>query len=469
MGARVTIGVVQVRSKRAKKRSPSVGESIGPEARTRPHRFPEGEGPRLYRLRSGRIVAGVAVGLARHLELPVLWVRAAFAVLASFGGAGVLVYGLLWMFVRQRADGGGQASVRERQQGLVLLVLGIGLAVVVASASAVPPWLVGTLASTLVGGAVLWREADESQRDQWRREARSSVLGVLAGGRAARFRVLAGALLVVIGLLFFVRGAAGSEVPVVLAAVSATLIGMAVLTVPWWMRLVGDLDVERSTRIRSQERAEIAAHLHDSVLQTLALIQKQATSEREVRRLARSQERELRQWLYGPGGYSRTSRRMTEAPVAMPASSGPETGAEEAVEPAAVADTVSAELGRVCGEVEDGFDITVRPVVVGDDRLDESLRALLAAAREAVVNAAKHAGVDEVSVYAELQPDRAELFVRDRGAGFDPDEVAEDRHGLADSIRGRMERNGGQVRLRTSPGAGTEVHLDLPRTPERRQ
>ncbi|NHD16703.1 PspC domain-containing protein [Actinopolyspora sp. BKK1] len=468
MGARATIDVVQVRSRRPKKRSPSVGDASGPEARTRPYHSSVEEEPRLYRLRSGRIVAGVAAGIARHLELPVLWVRAAFAVLASFGGAGVLAYGLLWVFVRQRADTGGQASVRERQQGLVLLVLGIGLAVVVASASAVPPWLVGTLASILVGGAVLWREADESQRDQWRREARSSVLGTLAdGGRAARLRVLAGALLVVIGLFFFVRGAAGSEIPVVLAAVSATLVGMAVLTVPWWMRLVGDLDVERSTRIRSQERAEIAAHLHDSVLQTLALIQKQASSEREVRRLARSQERELRQWLYGPGGYSRTSRRMTEAPVAMPTSSGPDTGAEETVEPAAVAETVSTELGRICGEIEDDFDVAVRPVVVGDGRLDDSLRALLAAAREAVVNAAKHAGVDEVSVYAELQPERAELFVRDRGAGFDPDEVAEDRHGLADSIRGRMERNGGRVRLRTSPGAGTEIHLDLPRSPER--
>ncbi|WP_019852917.1 ATP-binding protein [Actinopolyspora mortivallis] len=449
---------MQARSRRFARGVPGEEDTVDPHAQTVPLRSPGLR--RVYRQRSGRVVAGVAIGIARHLDIPVLWVRAVFAALAALGGAGVLAYGLLWVFVRQRPDGGGESTERERRQGLVLLLLGIGMAVSVASLSAVPSWLVVTLGATLVGGAVLWREADESQRQQWRREARSSVRGLLAGGgRAGTLRVLAGALLVLAGMVVFVGGAIGSEVPVVFAAVVATLVGVAVLTVPWWMRLVGDLDVERATRIRSQERAEIAAHLHDSVLQTLALIQKQAGSEREVRRLARSQERELRQWLYGPAGYSRGSHPMTESPVAMREPGEPDTG-----ESASTSGTLSEELGRICGEVEDGFDVTVQPVVVGDGPVDERLRAMLAAAKEAVVNAAKHAGVEEVSVYAELQPDRAELFVRDRGAGFDPEAVRADRHGLSDSIRGRMERNGGRVRLRTAPGSGTEVQLELPRT-----
>ncbi|SFD63608.1 phage shock protein C (PspC) family protein [Actinopolyspora alba] len=433
------------------------------ERRTRPMYVTGTDIPRLYRRRSGRVVAGVAIGISDHLGFPVVWVRAVFAMLAALGGAGILGYGLLWIFVRQRSDIVGTESERERRQGVGLLLLGVGLAAVVASVSAVPPWLVGAMGATLVGGAVIWREADESQRGQWREGARSSIVGLLGGGgRAGVLRLLAGVALVFLGLCAFVLATIGSEVPVVLAAVVATLVGVALLTVPWWMRLSGDLDVERSTRIRSQERAELAAHLHDSVLQTLALIQKQAGAEREVRRLARSQERELRRWLYGPGGYSGSSRPMSHAPTASPGTSGEESAATGEFE-RLPEETLAAELARICGEVEDAFAITVQHVVVGDGPLDEPLRAVLAAAREAIVNAAKHAGVDEVSVYAESQPDRVELFVRDRGAGFDPDEVDPDRHGLSESIRGRMERNGGRVRLRTSPGAGTEIHLDLPR------
>ncbi|KGI82199.1 histidine kinase [Actinopolyspora erythraea] len=458
---------MQVRSRHSPKQ-PVAGKETGGTAgrRTQPL-YVTGTGiPRLYRRRSGRVVAGVATGISDHLGFPVVWVRAVFAMLAALGGAGIVGYGLLWIFVRQRSDIPGTESEREHRQGVALLLLGVGLAVVVASVSAVPPWLVGALGATMVGGAVIWREADESQRGQWREGARSSLLGLLGGGgRAGVLRLLAGAVLVFLGLYAFVLATTmGSEVPVVFAAVVATLIGVALLTVPWWMRLSGDLDAERATRIRSQERAELAAHLHDSVLQTLALIQKQAGAEREVRRLARSQERELRRWLYGPDGYSGSSRPMTHAPTASPATSAEEAGTGESER--VPEETLSAELARICGEAEDAFAVTVQHVVVGDGPLDEPLRAVLAAAREAIVNAAKHAGVDEVSVYAELQPDRAELFVRDRGVGFDPDAVDPDRHGLAESIRGRMERNGGRVRLRTSPGSGTEIHLDLPRAAE---
>ena len=213
----------------------------------------------------------------------------------------------------------------------------------------------------------------------------------------------------------------------------------SVLTVPFWLRLVRDLSDERRARIRTDERAEIAAHLHDSVLQTLALIQKQSEQPREVARLARSQERELRGWLYGPNGYGKPAENVEEA-----------TG------------QLSEALATACGEVEDTFAISVGQVVVGDAELDESLVALVQAAREAIVNAAKHAGVEEVSVFAEVEPTSVTVFVRDRGKGFDPDLVPDDRHGLADSIRGRMTRHGGTCKVRTAPGEGTEVQLAMP-------
>jgi signal transduction histidine kinase len=226
-----------------------------------------------------------------------------------------------------------------------------------------------------------------------------------------------------------------------LLAAAATLVGVAVLTVPWWLRLMRALGEERRARIRTEERAEIAAHLHDSVLQTLALIQQQSESAREVRRLARSQERELRAWLYGPQGYGR----------AQPHGAG------------AAVSTFATALHSAAGEVEDTYAVSMQVVVVGDCALEESLPALVQASREAMVNAAKHAGVAEVSVYAEVEPGQVHVFVRDRGAGFDPAAVAADRHGLADSIHGRMERHGGTVTLRTAPGEGTEVQLAIAR------
>jgi signal transduction histidine kinase/phage shock protein PspC (stress-responsive transcriptional regulator) len=403
---------------------------------------------RLHRQRTGRLVAGVSAGIAEHLGIPVLWVRAVFAVLAAFGGAGIAAYGLLWVFVPQQPDTHRPVSGKERQQGIGLILLGIGLAVGVGSIGGIPAWLAGPLGVALVGAAVVWREADESQRRRWRQGARTGVAGVLldGGGRAAAVRILGGVALVVAGIVVFLAGKTTvSDLQFALLAVFSALAGAAVLTIPWWVRLLRDLNLERASRIRSQERAEIAAHLHDSVLQTLALIQKQADTSREVRRLARGQERELRTWLYGPSGYGRTN------------------GAGRGDDDSASVTTLADELAQACGEVEDAFAIKVQQVTVGDCELDEPLAALLAAAREAVVNAAKHAGVGEVSVYSEVADERVEIYVRDRGAGFDPDSVRADRHGLADSIRGRMERNGGRVRVRTAPGAGTEVQMEMPR------
>lgn len=408
-----------------------------------PERVPvESAGPRMYRHRSGRALAGVAVGLADHLGVRVLWVRVTFAVLAALGGAGLFAYGLLWVFVPQRSheESVQPSSPRDRQQALALLVLGIGLALGGSTVTGVlRGWVAVPLAVALVGAAVVWREADESQRRRWRVGARSGVAGVMLGGGgwSAVVRILAGVALVMTGIgVVVLRSGSFDQVQFALLAVLATLVGVAVLTVPFWLRMVRDLGEERRVRIRSDERAEIAAHLHDSVLQTLALIQKQADAPKEVVRLARGQERELRGWLYGASGY----------------------GAREEAAPA----QLSAALAAACGEVEDTFAISVSQVVVGEAELDESLTALVQAAREAMVNAAKHAGVEEVSVYAEVEPASVTVFVRDRGNGFDLDSVSEDRHGLADSIHGRMERNGGKVRLRTAPGEGTEVQLEMP-------
>nr|WP_243653691.1 ATP-binding protein [Pseudonocardia endophytica] len=397
----------------------------------------------LVRRRSGRLVAGVAGGVADHLGADVRWVRAAFVVLAVLGWSGVVAYALLWVFVKQE-QGDAQRTVdrSERQQAIGLAALGLGLGLVgAATGNVLFGWLLGPLGVAAIGAAVVWREADGAQRRRW-------ASGARGGGRAGLWRSLIGAVLVAVGLAVFLLGNLDlDQVRFGLLAAVAALLGVAVLTVPWWVRLVRDLTEERRARIVTAERAEIAAHLHDSVLQTLALIQRQASSPREVHRLARGQERELRAWLYGPGGYGRPDHDR-------------ERPADE---------QLSAALGSAAAEVEDTYAVTVNPVVVGDATMDPDLRALVLAAREAMVNAAKHAGVGEISVYAEVERDgpaggggEVNVFVRDRGAGFDPDAVGPDRHGLADSVRNRMERHGGTVRLRTAPGEGTEIRLAMP-------
>nr|WP_242623317.1 ATP-binding protein [Pseudonocardia sediminis] len=394
----------------------------------------------LARRRSGRIVAGVAGGVADHLGVDVRWVRAGFVLLAVIGWSGVLAYALLWIFVRQEITPVERTIGRsERQQAVGLAALGLGVGLALAAAgNGVVSWIAGPLGVAAVGAAVVWREADEAQRRRWAHGAR----GVTAGGGTAVARTVVGAVLVAGGLAVFLLGNVNlDQVRFGLLAAFATLLGVAVLTVPWWVRLVRDLGEERRARIVGAERAEIAAHLHDSVLQTLALIQRQASSPREVQRLARGQERELRAWLYGPNGYGRD-----------PSERDPEASGR-----------LSAALTEAAAEVEDTYAVTVNPVVVGDATMDGDLRALVLAAREAMVNAAKHAGVDEVSVYAEVEDeDEVNVFVRDRGSGFDPDAVAEDRHGLADSVHTRMRRHGGTVRLRSAPGEGTEVRLTMP-------
>ncbi|MYT61077.1 histidine kinase, partial [Streptomyces sp. SID7834] len=245
-----------------------------------------------------------------------------------------------------------------------------------------------------------------------------------------------------LGLAAFlvVRGSA-AQLGTALTAAIAVLTGIALLAGPYLVRMTQDLSEERLMRIRAQERAEVAAHVHDSVLHTLTLIQRNADDGGEVRRLARAQERELRNWLYDPSG----------------------TGKDEAEEPTNLAEAVK----RTAAEVEDKHGVPLEVVVVGDCPLDEKLSAQMQAAREAMVNAAKYGGEGgAVQVFAEVEGRTVFVSVRDRGPGFDLDAVPGDRMGVRESIIGRMQRNGGTARLRSVPGGGTEVELEMERASE---
>jgi signal transduction histidine kinase len=273
-----------------------------------------------------------------------------------------------------------------------------------------------------IGAAILYQQVDREQRQRW---VRTTV-----PLRQMWVRSLLGALLVTGGIgTFLAQNVKADQAGQVLVATAIILSGVAVIATPWLMRLWRDLDAERHERIRSQERAEMAAHVHDSVLHTLTLIQRNAVDPREVQRLARSQERELRTWLYAP-------------------SADPDQ-------------TFAAAVQKIVGEVEDTHGVPIDVVCVGDCPLNGQLAALLQAAREAMVNAAKYAEAPSVSVYAEVEGDDVVVFVRDRGKGFDLDAMPRDRMGVRGSIIGRMERNGGTATVRTATGEGTEVRLEI--------
>lgn len=372
--------------------------------------------------RGGRLVAGVCRGLAAHLGVDAFLVRAAFVLLTLASGLGVAAYAAFWILVpvAEKAAAAGRRG-RDWGQLLAYTAVALGLAALPWGAAGVARWALWPFVVGGVGAAILWQQADRDQRQRWTLPLRERWL-----------RSLLGLLLVVGGIGGFVaQNVEADQARSVVIAMLIILTGVAVIVTPWVVRLWQDLDAERHERIRSQERAELAAHIHDSVLHTLTLIQRNAHDTREVQRLARSQERTLRTWLYQPRA-------------------DPDR-------------TFAAAIRETAGEVEDDHGVPIEVVCVGDTALDERLGAALQAAREAMVNAAKYAEAPSVSVYAEVEGDEIAIFVRDRGKGFDLDQVPEDRMGVRGSIIGRMERNGGKATVRTAPGEGTEVRLEIKR------
>jgi signal transduction histidine kinase/phage shock protein PspC (stress-responsive transcriptional regulator) len=435
---------------------------------------------------SDRMIAGVCSGLADHLGWPVKYIRLGM-VLASFaGGAGLAFYAWLWVMVptadesarrnsRRPAspiapavsmppsvgmppsvdlpplvgmppdvtapDGGAQPlplsapapvfaawfRIRRIQYGKEIL-LGGGLLLVAAILIArqfgveVPLGTLIPAAAILGGAAIAWMQLDETRRAGLVDKTKADQ----AGGWV---RLAAGLALVVAGVLVMVSGSGSWEQTwLALLASIAVLGGVALVLLPWGLKFWKDLETERAARVRETERAEIAAHLHDSVLQTLALIQRRAGSEQDVVRLARAQERELRTWLY-----------------------------RDAAKDAGL---LAERIAAAAAEVEDAHGHPVDVVSVGDAAMTDRHEALVLAAREAMHNAARHGG-GAVSVYLESSDTGSEVFVRDRGPGFDLDAVPEDRLGVKESIIGRMKRHGGAAVISSSP-EGTEVRLKLP-------
>ena len=391
----------------------------------------------LSRLRRGKVVAGVAAGLGERLGVSPTAIRALFVVLALAGGLGLVLYLLAWLLMpvaeRSAATGPPAHDGHDNRPVVAVAMVVLGALLLLRQTSF---WfddaVVWPVTISAIGLYVIWRQAAAAPAADRGRALLTRLVGT--GGAAAGARLVAGVLLVAAGVtLFLAANNALDAARQGLLATAAVIFGLALVFLPWWARLAQDLGEERRARIRSQARAELAAHLHDSVLQTLTLIQRNAADSRTVSALARQQERELRSWLYAPRPAHAAGQRLAAA------------------------------LQSAGEEVEDRYGVTVETVTVGDCPLDDRLSAVVAAAREALTNAARHSQADVVSLYGEVEPTRVMVFVRDRGQGFDEDAVPSDRRGIADSIVGRMASNGGRATVRTRPGKGTEVELVMPR------
>lgn len=367
-----------------------------------------------------RLVAGVAGSLGVRLGASPLVVRTAFAVAALAAGLGVVVYGVLWFVGVAEVDEPPRRTLRH-DLGIVALTAS-ALVVVFGLVPSVPPQLLGPLAFVSFALAM---------------SAGSSVDSDLRSGRAFG-RIAVGVALMLGGLA---AGAAAigdvGQVWVIGAATAAVIVGVGVVLAPWLRHLVDGASADRVERIRAEERADIAAHLHDSVLQTLTLIQNRAHEPEITSALAYQQERELRRWLYrsAPADNADGDRSTS----------------------------MRSHLADIVATVEDDYHVVVDVVCVGDAEVDPAVTALSGAVREALVNAAKFADTRQISLYVELDDHRVTAYVRDRGVGFDPDLVASDRRGIADSIHARVERVGGEAVVRSTAGAGTEVRVQVPR------
>jgi signal transduction histidine kinase/phage shock protein PspC (stress-responsive transcriptional regulator) len=386
----------------------------------------------LRRDRSKGVVAGVCAGIAKQTGIDVALVRVVFVALVFAGGLGPVLYAVLWAFVPEEGKEGRSIRIPTLSgPGSLQVAVGAGLLLlsVLLTLRAVGLWWSDVLIWPVVliasGGALLWRESGRPAQPEEPAEAGDEPAA--AASRAG----LGVALVVAAGIAFLGTTGALSAARSVLLSVLVVAVVLGVIFGPWIVRMARSLAEERAERIRTQERAEISAHLHDSVLQTLALVQQRSDDPKAVAALARRQERELRAWL---------GRRA--AP-----------GGDE---------TLGTALEAAAGEVERDHGARVEVVSVGEVPLDDQALALVAATREAMVNAAKFGGGSVVDVFAEAGPERIEVFVRDRGPGFDPGAVASDRRGVRESIIGRMERHGGRAVINSRPGEGTEVELSIP-------
>jgi signal transduction histidine kinase/phage shock protein PspC (stress-responsive transcriptional regulator) len=392
---------------------------------------------RVVRSVSDRWIGGVAGGLAEHFSAPAWIFRLAF-VLTGLFGVGVVAYALMWVFLplgyeQSESAQGSVATTSGWDLTGVLGILALGLGLLLGLAALGVPIRVSLWGPVLIVGAgvaLLWRQSDDLQRATIRNRAESGVQATGAlSDRQGWIRVLVGLGLVLLGLVAVI----GPQLDLVttgqsIGAAGAVVAGLVLIALPWISTWIKGLEAERYAAVRAEERAAMAARVHDSVLQTLTLIQRRADDPAEVTRLARAEERALRSWLYAPVG---------------------------------VSGSLGAALAEVVAATEADYDARIDLVTVGDAVVDDRLAALVAATREAVVNAAKHAGAP-ATVYAEVDEDQVEVNVRDRGRGFDPDAVDQDRHGVRQSIVARMTAVGGSATVRSAPGEGTEIRLVLP-------
>lgn len=405
------------------------------------------------------MIAGVCTAVARHLEVDVRQVRILAVLLTLAGGLGAVAYIFLWLTV-PIADGTESAPppilsrlvktpnapstqtgpdrvwyarfpIKDIVLGALLIVIAVMLVASRFGFTLQWTWVFSALV-VVAGLGLAWSQLDAAQRGELVRKS---------GGKSSTgtLRLAGGLVLVTIGVLLLTsQEISGAYMLPALLAALAVLFGVGLVLAPWWLRLVNQLGQERAAKEREATRADIAAHLHDSVLQTLALIQRSADAPGEVTRLARSQERELRQWLYNDRQEPGTSLAQAARHLV-----------------AEVENTMTAALS---GQSSVSIDL----IVVGDCAPDENTEALLAAMGEALKNAVRH-GKPPVSAYLEVAPEQIEAFVTDRGTGFDLEAIASDRFGVRQSIIGRIQRRGGTATIRRLSSGGTEVSLRLPR------
>ena len=403
-----------------------------------------GNGGPLRRDPADRLGGGVAAGMAAWRGFNVTTVRIVFVLIALVsGGWFVPVYVAGWLFLPaagEQASIGSKARSDARGIRLAIGLTSLLILVLLAVSALNGGWFVGWAwpqVFSVAGLVLIWRNAPAEEQATLRRllEPVETAADSSARGKWSAVRlVLAGALLIGgVGWLFSAHKSLALLRP--LGGAVLVIAAIVLFLGPWWLRIARDLVLERQARVRAEERADIAARVHDSVLQTLALIQRRADDPQKVVQLARMQERELRSWLFEGKDPNETDAELT----------------------------LASGIRQIQQDVEARYGVPVEAVTVGDCELDDNLNALLAAAREATVNAAKWSGASVISLFAEVEPGAVSIVVRDRGKGFDPEAVPADRKGLAESVHGRMTRRGGTATVTTAPGEGTKVTLKMAR------